>query len=108
MAIRLEGTLNTVAGATTGSYIRLEYVKYMPWVGSIEYTPMCFKNELEADMSRIRYFGDELPAATFPIPHMSMNLLYVTLSTYKFVICLGWYFFHRHTEAIKSVMFNLL
>lgn len=74
MAIRLEGILNTVAGATTGSYIRIEYVKYMPWVGTIEYTPMCFKNELEADMSRIRYFGDELPAATFPIPHMSMSL----------------------------------
>lgn len=74
MAIRLEGTLNTVAGATTGSYIRIEYVKYMPWVGSIEYTPMCFKNELEADMSRIRYFGDELPSATYPIPHMSMSL----------------------------------
>jgi hypothetical protein len=74
MAIRLKGTLDTVAGATTGSYIRIEYVKYMPWIGAVEYNPICFKNELEADMSRIRYFGDELPSATYPIPNVSMSL----------------------------------
>ena len=74
MAIRLKGTLDTVAGATTGSYIRIEYVKYMPWQGTVEYNPICFKNELEANMSRIRYFGDELPSATYPVPNISMSL----------------------------------
>jgi len=73
MAITLDGTLNTYAGATTGSYIRIDFVKVMPWIGQIEYNPMIFKNTLEADMSRIKYYGDELPTSTFPIPTISMS-----------------------------------
>ena len=37
MAIRLQGQLSTVSGETTGSYLRIEYVKFMPWVGEVEY-----------------------------------------------------------------------
>ena len=53
MAITLDGTLSTLAGATTSSYIRIEYIKYMPYAGLVEYNPMLFKNETEADISRI-------------------------------------------------------
>ena len=44
MAIRLDGILNTVAGAITSSYIRIEYIKYMPYAGLVEYNPILFKN----------------------------------------------------------------
>jgi len=73
MAITLDGTLSTLAGATTSSYIRIEYIKYMPYAGLVEYNPMLFKNETEADISRIRYFGDDLPTSMLPIPHTSMS-----------------------------------
>jgi len=73
MAIRLDGILNTVAGATTSSYIRIEYIKYMPYAGLVEYNPILFKNDLEAEISRIRYFGDELPSSMLPVPHISMS-----------------------------------
>ena len=74
MAISLKGTLNTVAGPTSESYLRIEFVKFMPWVGKIEYNPILFKNAGEAAMSRIRYYEDEPPTSTFVVPPISMSL----------------------------------
>ena len=74
MAISLKGTLNTVAGPTSESYFRIDFVKFMPWVGKIEYNPMLFKNKEEAQMSRIQYYEDTPPSSTFVVPFMSMSL----------------------------------
>lgn len=74
MAIQLKGTLNTVAGPTSESYLRIEFVKFMPWLGKIEYNPVLFKNAAEADMSRIQYFEDTPPSSTFIVPFLSMSL----------------------------------
>lgn len=76
MALSLVGSLDTVAGSTTGSYIRVEFVKIKPWVGIIEYNPILYRNELDAEMSKIRFYGDTLPQSTFPIPLISMSLNY--------------------------------
>tara|TARA_R100001509_G_C4792753_1_gene190346 strand:+ start:199 stop:765 length:567 start_codon:yes stop_codon:yes gene_type:complete len=73
MAIQLKGTLNTVFGATSESYLRIEFVKYKPFEGSIEYNPVLYKNPLDAKMSRIQFYGDTLPASTFPCPFVSMS-----------------------------------
>lgn len=74
MALSLAGSLETLAGTTTGSYIRIEFVKIKPWEGVIEYNPMLYRNKLDAEMSKIRYYGDTLPVSTFPIPLISMSL----------------------------------
>lgn len=74
MALSLVGSLETVTGSTTGSYIRVEYVKIKPWEGIIEYNPMLYRSKLDAEMSKIRYYGDTLPVSTFPIPLISMSL----------------------------------
>ena len=81
MAIRLKGTLNTVAGATSESYLRVEFVKLMPWLGKVEYNPILFKNELEAGMSKVRYYGDPPPTSSLPVPIMSMSLESGSLDT---------------------------
>jgi|TARA_R110000796_G_scaffold196217_1_gene312710 hypothetical protein len=61
MAVQIQGTLNTVKGPTTSSYFRIEHFKVKPWVGEVEYNPMLFNSAEDAGMSRIQFYGDELP-----------------------------------------------
>tara|TARA_R100001509_G_scaffold127263_1_gene80658 strand:+ start:419 stop:985 length:567 start_codon:yes stop_codon:yes gene_type:complete len=75
MAIQLKGTLNTVFGATSESYLRIEYVKFKPWEGTIEYNPILYKTPLDAEMSRIQFYGDIPPERTFPCPFISMSFV---------------------------------
>ena len=74
MAIRLKGILNTVAGATSESYLRIEFVKLMPWVGVVEYNPVLFRSQEEADAARIQYYGDELPQGFVVVPPIDLTL----------------------------------
>ena len=74
MAIRLKGTLSTLTGATEESYIRIEYAQYRPFDGTIAYNPILYKNTLSADMSKIQYYGQELPQEKFLSPSVSMSL----------------------------------
>jgi len=74
MAIQLKGTLNTVAGPTSESYLRIEFVKFKPWMGEIEYNPILFRNPQEAEMSRIQYYEDDTPFGTYIVPFLSMSL----------------------------------
>ena len=74
MAIRLKGTLNTLTGVTEESYIRIEYAQYRPFDGTIAYNPVLYKNTLSADMSKIQYYGQELPQEKFLSPAVSMSL----------------------------------
>lgn len=76
MAIRLQGQLSTVSGETTGSYLRIEYVKFMPWVGEVEYNPMLFRNEVESGWSRRQFYEDPLPTSSLLVPLISMSLNY--------------------------------
>lgn len=72
MAIHLEGTLHTVEGETTSSYLRVEYVRIKPWEGIAEYNPAIYYSGVEAEESRKKYFQDEMKIHNI-IPHVSMS-----------------------------------
>lgn len=82
MAIHLEGTLNTVDGPTQNAYIRIEFYKVKPWVGTAEYNPFVFLSSQDARDSRIEYFQDTPPYQRL-VYQASMSLDY-SGSSYPF------------------------
>ena len=83
MAIHLNGTLSTQQGYTESLYIRIEYIKIKPWVGTIEYNPIVFLSQEDAADSKKSYYQDSLPTEVKLVHSGDMSLEYSS-SAYGF------------------------